>query len=108
MGLRIQKVLYACCLFFIFITIEHFDKSLNPWLRKYNLCFQAEVSEWVSSKHNMGMAFTKTEWKKIVGCSSDFCKVCFYLKFYYIIIFVTFSMMTITGTGHCNTSPSTA
>jgi len=35
---------------------------------------KAEVSEWVSSKHNMGMAFTKTEWNKIVGCSSSFCK----------------------------------
>ena len=33
------------------------------------------MHEWVSSKHNMGMAFTRTEWNKIVGCSSSFCQV---------------------------------
>ena len=37
--------------------------------------FQAEVAEWISSKHNMGMAFTRKEWKKILSCSSKFCKV---------------------------------
>ena len=36
---------------------------------------QAEVTEWISSKHNMGMAFTRREWHKILSCSTKFCKV---------------------------------
>jgi len=39
-----------------------------------NVFNKAEVSEWISSKHNMGMAFTRTEWIKMVACSSSFCK----------------------------------
>ena len=33
------------------------------------------MAEWISSKHNMGMAFTRKEWKKILSCSTKFCKV---------------------------------
>jgi len=53
-----------------------FNKDLYLWPGgpRYSKLQKAEVSEWVSSKHNMGMAFTKTEWNKIVGCSSSFCK----------------------------------
>ena len=35
--------------------------------------FQAELTDWVSSKHNMGMAFTRTVWNKIRKCSTIFC-----------------------------------
>jgi len=35
---------------------------------------QAEVTEWISSKHNMGMAITREEWKKILNCSRKFCE----------------------------------
>jgi len=35
---------------------------------------KAEITEWISSKHNMGMAFTRNEWNKIVSCSSSFCQ----------------------------------
>jgi len=35
---------------------------------------QAEVTEWVSSKHNMGMAITRREWNKILNCSKKFCE----------------------------------
>jgi alpha-1,6-mannosyl-glycoprotein beta-1,2-N-acetylglucosaminyltransferase len=33
-----------------------------------------EVTEWVSSKHNMGMAFTREQWGRILGCSDLFCR----------------------------------
>ena len=36
---------------------------------------QAEVSEWVSSKHNMGMALTRAQWANILSCTNKFCKV---------------------------------
>eukprot|EP00092_Neocalanus_flemingeri_P008127 GFUD01008767.1.p1 GENE.GFUD01008767.1~~GFUD01008767.1.p1 ORF type:complete len:538 (+),score=109.14 GFUD01008767.1:270-1883(+) len=35
---------------------------------------KAEVTEWISSKHNMGMAFTRKEWNKMTSCSDQFCK----------------------------------
>jgi len=35
---------------------------------------KAEVTEWISAKHNMGMAFTRTEWNKMLSCSSQFCQ----------------------------------
>ncbi|KAL7033575.1 hypothetical protein ACKWTF_007644 [Chironomus riparius] len=31
------------------------------------------ISEWVSSKHNMGMAFKRNTWIKIKNCSKIFC-----------------------------------
>ena len=34
----------------------------------------AEVMDWVSSKHNMGMALTRVEWEKILSCSEEFCQ----------------------------------
>ncbi|XP_065165556.1 alpha-1,6-mannosyl-glycoprotein 2-beta-N-acetylglucosaminyltransferase isoform X1 [Atheta coriaria] len=35
---------------------------------------KVEVTPWMSSKHNMGMAFNRTTWMKIVGCADYFCK----------------------------------
>ena len=42
--------------------------TLSPML-------QAEVAEWVSSKHNMGMALTRAQWAAILACTNKFCKV---------------------------------
>ena len=36
---------------------------------------QAEVGQWVSAKHNMGMALSRNVWDKIRSCSSRFCQV---------------------------------
>ena len=36
---------------------------------------QAEVTDWISGKHNMGMVLTKKDWLKILNCSNTFCKV---------------------------------
>jgi len=35
---------------------------------------KVEINEWISSKHNMGMAFTREVWNKIASCSSQFCE----------------------------------
>jgi len=35
---------------------------------------QAEITEWISSKHNMGMALSRNEWNKILNCSQRFCQ----------------------------------
>lgn len=32
-----------------------------------------EVTPWISSKHNMGMAFNHTTWRYIVNCAEHFC-----------------------------------
>lgn len=33
-----------------------------------------ELTQWISSKHNMGMAFDRGMWKKIHSCTESFCK----------------------------------
>uniref|UniRef100_A0A182W371 Alpha-1,6-mannosyl-glycoprotein 2-beta-N-acetylglucosaminyltransferase n=1 Tax=Anopheles minimus TaxID=112268 RepID=A0A182W371_9DIPT len=35
---------------------------------------QVEVTPWISSKHNMGMAFNRTTWYDIVRCARHFCE----------------------------------
>lgn len=35
---------------------------------------QVEVTPWVSSKHNMGMAFNRTTWYEVVRCARHFCE----------------------------------
>lgn len=35
---------------------------------------QVEITPWISSKHNMGMAFNRTTWNEIVKCAAYFCK----------------------------------
>ncbi|KAJ9589211.1 hypothetical protein L9F63_028005, partial [Diploptera punctata] len=34
---------------------------------------KAEVTPWISSKHNMGMAFNRSTWQDIQHCSEFFC-----------------------------------
>ncbi|XP_046750041.1 alpha-1,6-mannosyl-glycoprotein 2-beta-N-acetylglucosaminyltransferase isoform X1 [Diprion similis] len=39
----------------------------------YNHYQKAEVTPWISSKHNMGMAFNRITWNKLRDCASKFC-----------------------------------
>ncbi|XP_043482449.1 alpha-1,6-mannosyl-glycoprotein 2-beta-N-acetylglucosaminyltransferase isoform X1 [Leptopilina heterotoma] len=39
----------------------------------YNHYQKAEVTPWISSKHNMGMAFNRVTWNKLRKCASQFC-----------------------------------
>jgi len=36
---------------------------------------QVELLPWVSSKHNMGMAFNRTVWREFLLCSDMFCNI---------------------------------
>ncbi|XP_057341918.1 alpha-1,6-mannosyl-glycoprotein 2-beta-N-acetylglucosaminyltransferase isoform X4 [Microplitis mediator] len=51
--------------------------SLGTYLKTYNyyadLSRKAEVIPWISSKHNMGMAFNRITWNKLRQCASQFC-----------------------------------
>ncbi|XP_040576144.1 alpha-1,6-mannosyl-glycoprotein 2-beta-N-acetylglucosaminyltransferase isoform X2 [Lepeophtheirus salmonis] len=50
--------------------------SLGTYLKTYNFekdGHQVESTQWMSVKHNMGMAFTKELWRKVMGCKSSFC-----------------------------------
>ncbi|XP_076242139.1 alpha-1,6-mannosyl-glycoprotein 2-beta-N-acetylglucosaminyltransferase isoform X2 [Calliopsis andreniformis] len=39
----------------------------------YNHYQKAEVIPWISSKHNMGMAFNRVTWNKLKKCAAQFC-----------------------------------
>ncbi|XP_026467963.1 alpha-1,6-mannosyl-glycoprotein 2-beta-N-acetylglucosaminyltransferase isoform X2 [Ctenocephalides felis] len=50
--------------------------SLGTYLKTYNYygnSKQAEITPWISSKHNMGMVFNRTIWEGIRMCSPHFC-----------------------------------
>ncbi|XP_014482116.1 PREDICTED: alpha-1,6-mannosyl-glycoprotein 2-beta-N-acetylglucosaminyltransferase isoform X2 [Dinoponera quadriceps] len=51
--------------------------SLGTYLKTYNyfadLTRKAEVTPWISSKHNMGMAFSRVTWNKLRKCAAQFC-----------------------------------
>uniref|UniRef100_A0A6M2DRR2 Alpha-1,6-mannosyl-glycoprotein 2-beta-N-acetylglucosaminyltransferase n=1 Tax=Xenopsylla cheopis TaxID=163159 RepID=A0A6M2DRR2_XENCH len=50
--------------------------SLGTYLKTYNYygnSKQAEITPWISSKHNMGMVFNRTIWEAIRNCSPHFC-----------------------------------
>ncbi|XP_017889766.1 alpha-1,6-mannosyl-glycoprotein 2-beta-N-acetylglucosaminyltransferase isoform X2 [Ceratina calcarata] len=51
--------------------------SLGTYLKTYNyfadFSRKAEVIPWISSKHNMGMAFNRVTWNKLRKCASQFC-----------------------------------
>lgn len=51
--------------------------SLGTYLKTYNYygdSKKVEITPWISSKHNMGMAFNRTTWNQIVKCAPFFCK----------------------------------
>ena len=45
-----------------------------PFLTPSFCILQAVITQWISTKHNMGMAFTREVWLKIRFCASTFCK----------------------------------
>ncbi|XP_042875548.1 alpha-1,6-mannosyl-glycoprotein 2-beta-N-acetylglucosaminyltransferase-like isoform X3 [Penaeus japonicus] len=50
--------------------------TLGNYLKNYNFQIdgrKVEVTQWVSSKHNMGFAFNHSVWQQIKACSSQFC-----------------------------------
>ncbi|XP_063987019.1 alpha-1,6-mannosyl-glycoprotein 2-beta-N-acetylglucosaminyltransferase isoform X5 [Diachasmimorpha longicaudata] len=51
--------------------------SLGTYLKTYNYnadySRKAEVTPWISSKHNMGMAFNRITWNKLHKCALKFC-----------------------------------
>lgn len=51
--------------------------SLGTYLKTFNYYTynkKVEVTPWVSSKHNMGMAFNRTTWHDITRCARHFCE----------------------------------
>ncbi|CAG0919988.1 unnamed protein product [Notodromas monacha] len=34
---------------------------------------QVEITQWISSKHNIGMAFGRKTWNSVKGCAKQFC-----------------------------------
>eukprot|EP00096_Caligus_rogercresseyi_P004476 TRINITY_DN18751_c0_g1_i1.p1 TRINITY_DN18751_c0_g1~~TRINITY_DN18751_c0_g1_i1.p1 ORF type:complete len:466 (-),score=112.63 TRINITY_DN18751_c0_g1_i1:108-1505(-) len=49
---------------------------LGTYLKTYNFQrngHQVELTQWLSVKHNMGMAFTRELWRRIMGCRTFFC-----------------------------------
>lgn len=50
--------------------------SLGTYLKTYNYygdTKKAEVTPWISSKHNMGMAFNRSVWVELNKCAQHFC-----------------------------------
>lgn len=50
---------------------------MGTYLKKFNYKLnskQVELTQWVSSKHNMGMALSRSTWKKITQCRNHFCQ----------------------------------
>lgn len=50
--------------------------SLGTYLKTYNYfgdSKKAEVTPWISSKHNMGFAFNRSVWQELLGCALFFC-----------------------------------
>ncbi|XP_063876468.1 alpha-1,6-mannosyl-glycoprotein 2-beta-N-acetylglucosaminyltransferase-like isoform X1 [Scylla paramamosain] len=50
--------------------------TLGNYLKTYNFHTDArkvEVTQWVSSKHNMGFAFNHSIWQQIKACNEKFC-----------------------------------
>ncbi|XP_014297629.1 alpha-1,6-mannosyl-glycoprotein 2-beta-N-acetylglucosaminyltransferase isoform X2 [Microplitis demolitor] len=54
------------------------NKATSTWSFQllptlYSHYQKAEVIPWISSKHNMGMAFNRITWNKLRQCASQFC-----------------------------------
>lgn len=56
------------CNYFVFVFNTAYFFISNNELR-----LQAELTPWVSSKHNMGMAFNRSVWQEIRQCAEFFC-----------------------------------
>lgn len=51
------------------------DRCVGESIKRvtFVLLEQAEVTPWISSKHNMGMAFNRVTWNKLRKCAAQFC-----------------------------------
>ncbi|XP_065216010.1 alpha-1,6-mannosyl-glycoprotein 2-beta-N-acetylglucosaminyltransferase [Planococcus citri] len=50
--------------------------SLGSYLKSVDFAAdskKAEIMQWSSSKHNMGMAFNRSVWKELKSCAKTFC-----------------------------------
>jgi len=59
--------------------LEHPAKivCMGTYLKKFNYKLnskQLELTQWMSSKHNMGMGLTRASWNKITQCKNHFCQ----------------------------------
>lgn len=57
-------------------VLKVFRKDFQLWPGGPNFAQhqRVELTQWLSSKHNMGMAFTRDVWQKIHSCSTVFCQ----------------------------------
>lgn len=56
-------------IFFIWLSIVAFlGHMFVAKVFNHSTCFQVEVANWISSRHNMGMAFTVDLWNEIKNC----------------------------------------
>lgn len=39
----------------------------------FKVFLQVEISPWITSKHNMGMALNRDTWIKVKSCAKHFC-----------------------------------
>jgi len=69
-----RHLLWAKAFINSLLSVFHKEKPAEEEIPKYFKIEKAEVGEWVSAKHNMGMALTRKEWDKISKCASTFCQ----------------------------------
>ena len=56
------------------VTIgKHYIPLIHWYWCTYIPSLQVEVTQWVSSKHNMGFAFNHSIWQQIKACNEKFC-----------------------------------
>ena len=61
---------------------------------------QVEVTQWISSKHNMGMAFDRNLWNKFLQCSSHFCQVLYSILVKYTVFHLPVQCFTVSPAAH--------
>ncbi|CRL07477.1 CLUMA_CG020445, isoform A [Clunio marinus] len=63
-----QKALPEQCPFCNILSLGVYDKTINS--KTYDKFL---ITDWISSKHNMGMAFNRITWQQIKSCAKEFC-----------------------------------
>jgi len=56
------------------LSVFHKGRPVFEGRPEFSVNQKVEVTQWVSSKHNMGMAFNRELWAKIAACSNQFCQ----------------------------------
>lgn len=67
-----QKKSFELCAKCNIMSLGTYLKTFNYYTYNNNLQ-KVEITPWISSKHNMGMAFNKTTWHDIKMCAKHFC-----------------------------------